>query len=68
MDVGRFLILLGIVILAVGLLWPLLAKLGLGRLPGDVVVEGESYTLYFPLVTGLLLSLVFSALLWLFAR
>ena len=68
MDVGRLLIVLGIVILAAGLLWPLLGKLDLGRLPGDIVVQGENYTFYFPLVTGLLLSLVLSALLWLLAR
>jgi hypothetical protein len=63
---------LGLVVLAVGLLWPLLAKLGLGRLPGDIMVEGENYTFYFPLVTGLLislaLSLTLSLVLWLLAR
>ena len=68
MDVSRFLILLGLAILVVGLLWPLLSRLGLGRLPGDIVVEGENYAFYFPLVTGVLISLVLSAVLWLLAR
>jgi Protein of unknown function (DUF2905) len=61
---ARFLIVLGLVILVVGLLWPYLSKLGLGRLPGDIVIERENTTFYFPLATGLLLSLVLSLILW----
>jgi hypothetical protein len=65
---ARFLIVLGLVILVVGLLWPYLSKLGLGRLPGDIVIEGENTTFYFPLVTCLLLSLVLSLILWIASR
>jgi hypothetical protein len=61
---ARFLIVLGLVILVVGLLWPYLSKLGLGRLPGDIVIERENTTFYFPLVTCLLLSLFLSLILW----
>ena len=61
---ARFLIVLGLVILVVGLLWPYLSKLGLGRLPGDIVIERENTTFYFPLVTCLLLSMVLSLILW----
>jgi hypothetical protein len=68
MDVQRFLIVAGLVIVAAGLLWPLIAKLGLGRLPGDIVIERENMTIYFPLASGLLISLVLSVLLWLLAR
>ena len=57
---ARFLIVLGLAILLVGLLWPYLSKLGLGRLPGDMVIERENVTLYVPLATCLLLSLVLS--------
>jgi hypothetical protein len=46
---ARFLIALGLAILVVGLLWPYLGKLGLGRLPGDIVIERESGTIYVPL-------------------
>jgi hypothetical protein len=66
MDVSRFLIVLGLVLLAAGLLWPFLGRLG--RLPGDIVIEGETYRVYLPLMTGLIASLALSALLWLFAR
>ena len=55
---ARFLIVLGLAILLVGLLWPYLSKLGLGRLPGDIVIERENVTLYVPLATCLLLSLI----------
>jgi Protein of unknown function (DUF2905) len=65
---ARFLIVLGLVILVVGLLWPYLSKLGLGRLPGDIVIERENTTFYFPLVTCLLLSLVLSLVLWVASR
>jgi Protein of unknown function (DUF2905) len=61
---ARFLIVLGLAILLVGLLWPHLSKLGLGRLPGDIVIERENVTLYIPLVTCLLLSLVLSLIFW----
>jgi hypothetical protein len=61
---ARFLIVLGLAILLVGLLWPYLSKLGLGRLPGDIVIERENVTLYIPLATCLLLSLALSLIVW----
>jgi hypothetical protein len=68
MDLSRVLIGLGLVLLAVGLLWPLIAKVGLGRLPGDIVIQRENFTFYFPLMTSIVLSVVLSLLLWLFSR
>jgi len=61
---ARFLIVLGLAILLIGLLWPYLSKLGLGRLPGDIVIERENVTRYIPLATCLLLSLVLSLIFW----
>jgi len=61
---ARFLIVLGLVILVIGLSWPYLSKLGLGRLPGDIVIQRDNGTFYFPLVTCLLLSLVLSLIFW----
>lgn len=65
---ARFLIITGLILLVAGLLWPYLTKLGLGRLPGDIVVERGNTTFYFPIVTSLILSLVLSAVLWLIGR
>jgi len=68
MDFSRFLIVLGVVLLVAGLLWPWLAKLGLGRLPGDIVIKRENFSLYLPIVTSLVISVVLSLLFWLFRR
>ena len=65
---ARFLILLGVAILAVGLLWPLLSRLGLGRLPGDIIIRRDNFTFYFPLATCILVSVLLSAVFWLFNR
>ena len=64
----KTLIIIGLTILVVGLLWPWLSKLPLGRLPGDIVVEREGFRLYFPVTTAVLLSLVATLLYWLFRR
>ena len=65
---ARWLIILGLVLVVAGLLWPWLTRLGLGRLPGDIVIEREGFRLYIPLATSLLLSLVLSLILWLLNR
>jgi hypothetical protein len=64
----RLLIVFGLVLILLGLLWPLVAKLGLGRLPGDIVIERENFRFYLPLATSLLLSVVLSLVLWLLNR
>jgi hypothetical protein len=60
----RALIVIGLVIVAAGLLWPWLSKLGLGRLPGDIRIESEGGGFYFPIVTCILVSIVLSLVLW----
>ena len=66
--VGRFLLLAGVVLALVGLLVLLLGKLGLGGLPGDVVIRRSHVTTYLPIATSLLISLLLTALLWLLRR
>jgi len=68
MDIQRFLIGLGLVILLAGIAWPVIARIGIGRLPGDIMIQRGSTSFYFPIVTCILLSIVFSALMWLFNR
>ena len=70
MGVGRLLVTAGLVLVAAGLLFMLGDKLPvrLGRLPGDITVHGKNSTFYFPLATCLLLSLLFSLVMWLFRR
>jgi hypothetical protein len=64
----RFLIILGLAILVVGLLWPWLSRLPIGRLPGDFIIKREGFTFYVPLMTSLLASLILTLLLWLFRK
>jgi hypothetical protein len=68
MDVQRLLIGLGLVILAGGILWPMISRIGLGRLPGDIIIHRGDATFYLPIVTCIILSIVLSVALWLFNR
>jgi hypothetical protein len=62
--VARWLIIAGVILIALGLAWPLVSKLGLGRLPGDIRIERDGFSFYFPLMTGLVISVVLSLVLW----
>lgn len=64
----RTLIIIGAVLVLIGLLWPWITKLGLGRLPGDIVIEREGFRFYFPITTMIVISLVLSLILWLFRK
>jgi len=69
-ELGRSLILVGVVIAALGALLALGSKLPwrIGRLPGDFVIRRDGFTFYFPLVTSILLSLVLTLILALIRR
>jgi hypothetical protein len=64
----KLLLTLGASLLLLGLTWPWIMKLGLGKLPGDIVIERDGFRFYFPIVTCLLISAVISLLLWLLRR
>jgi hypothetical protein len=66
--VRLWIIIIGAVLLAVGLFWPWLGKLGLGHLPGDLSIRGERFSFYFPIASCILLSVVLSLLFWLLRR
>jgi hypothetical protein len=65
---AKVLILIGLALVVVGLIWLAGERLGLGRLPGDIVIEREGFRLYIPLMTSLIVSVVLSLLLWFFGR
>jgi Protein of unknown function (DUF2905) len=65
---SRFLIVIGIVCVLTGLLWPWITRLGLGRLPGDFRFESGGFSFYFPLATSIVISIVLSLILWLINR
>ena len=72
MAMSRWLIIMGVVLVVLGLAWPLIVKLGLGNLPGDIRVEREGFSFYFPITTGIIISIVLSLVLmlvyWIFRK
>jgi hypothetical protein len=68
-GLGRILVLIGIGIVVLGLLLTFSGKIPLiGRLPGDIVFRRGNFTLYFPLATSILLSMLLTLILWFFRR
>jgi Protein of unknown function (DUF2905) len=61
-------IILGIILCVIGLLWPWISKLGLGRLPGDIMIERENFKFYAPITTGIVLSILLSLVTWLLQK
>lgn len=69
MSIGKLLIITGLLLVAAGLLFTFGGKIPfLGRLPGDIRIERENFSFYFPLTTCILISLLISFILWLFRR
>lgn len=67
-HMAKWLITIGIIFVALGLLWPFIAKLGLGSLPGDIKIERKGFTFYFPITTTLIISALITLILWIFRR
>ncbi len=65
---SRALIIIGLCLVILGVLWPWLQKAGLGRLPGDIVMERDGFRLYFPITTSIIVSIVISLIFWLMRR
>ncbi|HEX7075640.1 MAG TPA: DUF2905 domain-containing protein [Hyphomicrobiaceae bacterium] len=65
---ARLLILAGIVLIAAGIIWLVAERVGLGRLPGDIVIERGNVRIYIPLMTMLIISVVLSIVMWLINR
>ena len=68
MDIRKALIAAGAMLIAAGILWPWLGRLGLGRLPGDIAVHRPGFQFYFPIVTCIVVSVIVTLLFWLFRK
>ncbi|WP_010507300.1 DUF2905 domain-containing protein [Komagataeibacter europaeus] len=64
----RILIATGLILLFAGLCWPLLSRLPLGRLPGDILIQRQNFTFYLPITTCVLASMIFSFIAWIVRR
>jgi membrane protein implicated in regulation of membrane protease activity len=64
----RTLIIIGILILLAGLLWPWFIKLPIGKLPGDIIIDKPNFKLYIPITTMVIISLLLTLMFWLFRK
>lgn len=68
-DIGRFIIVAGLILVGIGFLFLFSEKIPyIGRLPGDIIIRKKNFTFYFPLMTGLLLSILLSLILYIVGR
>ena len=65
---AKIFILIGVIFILVGLLYPYLSSLGLGKLPGDIVIERKNFNFYFPITTSIILSILISFLFKIFFK
>ena len=65
---AKFLIIAGLALLVAGTIWLVAERFGLGRLPGDIVIERENFRLYLPLASSILVSAILSLIVWLIGR
>jgi hypothetical protein len=65
---AKWLIILGILLVLLGLGWPWLSRLGFGHLPGDITIERKGFSIYFPITSGIIVSLLLSLLLWILRK
>jgi hypothetical protein len=65
---AKWLIIIGAVLIVAGLLWPWIARLGIGQLPGDIHIKRAGFDFYFPLTSSILISLLLSLLFWIFRK
>jgi len=65
---ARFLIIAGLALVAIGTIWLVAERFGLGRLPGDIVIERGNFRLYLPLASSIVVSAILSLIVWLIGR
>lgn len=63
---ARSLIIIGIVLIGLGVFWPWLKNIPLGRLPGDIIIQKQNFRFYFPITTSIVVSLLLTLLFWFF--
>ena len=65
---NKSIIIIGIIIVVIGVMWPLLSKLPIGRLPGDIAIKKDGFSLYLPITTMIIVSIVLSVIIWFFRK
>ncbi|WP_392536931.1 DUF2905 domain-containing protein [Legionella sp. 227] len=65
---SKILLITGVILLITGIFWSFIKKMGLGKLPGDVIIQKNNFTFYFPITTCILISLVITLIFWFFNK
>jgi Protein of unknown function (DUF2905) len=65
---AKLLVIIGIIFILVGVAWPWLSRMGIGHLPGDIYIERKGFSFYFPITTGIIISVVLSIIFWIFRK
>ena len=65
---NRTIIAIGLFIVIIGLAWPIISKLPIGRLPGDIIYKKEGFSFYFPITTMIVISVIVTALFYFFKK
>ncbi len=65
---AKWLVIPGIILVLAGLAWPWLSRLGIGHLPGDIFIQRKGFSFYFPITSGIIVSLLLSLLFWIFRK
>ncbi|WP_081776849.1 DUF2905 domain-containing protein [Legionella cherrii] len=65
---SKILIITGVILLITGIFWPFIKKMGLGKLPGDVIIQKNNFTFYFPITSCIVISLVITLIFWFFNK
>jgi hypothetical protein len=64
----KILITIGVIVILVGLLWPWLVKVPLGRLPGDIIINKAQLKIFIPITTMIVVSIIISVILWILRK
>jgi hypothetical protein len=65
---AKWLFIIGIIFILTGAAWPWLSRLGIGHLPGDIYIQRKGFSFYFPVTTGIIISVALSILFWIFRK
>ncbi|WP_205635034.1 DUF2905 domain-containing protein [Legionella parisiensis] len=66
--IQKILIILGVILLIIGIFWPFIKNIGLGKLPGDIIIHKNNFTFYFPITTCIIISLIIMLIFWFFNK
>ena len=65
---NKAIIIIGLIIVVIGILWPLLIKLPIGKLPGDIAIKKDGFSFYLPITSMIIVSIVLSVIFWIFRK